>query len=136
MRRYLITERWVLNNVILMPRTTITRNSISILLLSCNNLKSGAKLSMKITVLQIAAMAIMEAISPLITALIFIGLAMNQRVAPTICMVLIKKRLLYIASRIVLSIEKTTNMVKMIAAIRNITAAVFTYLLTYFSDGF
>ena len=40
-------------------------------------------------------------IAPLIIALAFIGLAMNQRVAPTICIVFIRKRLLNMASRMV-----------------------------------
>ena len=71
-----------------------------------------------------------EAMNPFRIALTFIGLAMNHRVAPTICMVLIKKRLLYMARRMVLSIEKTTRIVKRIAATKKMYAAVFTNLLT------
>ena len=129
MRRYFITERCVLTRVMPMPRIIMKTNSNNILEVSCSTLKSGTKLSMSITVPQMAAMAISAAIKPLMMALTLIGFAMNHLVAPTICMVLIKKRLLYIARRMVLSIEKTTSMVKMMAAIRKMIAAVFTYLL-------
>ena len=64
-------------------------------------------------------MAMPDAINPLIIALILMGLAINQRVAPTICMVFIKNRLLYMASLMVLSMEKTTKMVNKMAAIKN-----------------
>ena len=120
MRRYLITDRWVLISVILMPNTIITKNSRIMLVLSCNTLKLGAKDSISITVNQTATMAMTEAINPFIIALILIGLAINHRVAPTICMVLIKNRLLYMASLMVLSIEKTTSTVSRMAAIKKI----------------
>lgn len=41
MRRYLITERWVLMRVILIPSTMITKNSSRRLLVSRSSLKSG-----------------------------------------------------------------------------------------------
>src|SRR6185503_5591557 len=47
-------------------------------------------------------------IAPLIMARISSGLAIYQRVAPTICIVFIKKRLLNMARRIVLSIRIIT----------------------------
>ena len=53
--------------------------------------------------------AIMPLMAPLITALIFIGLEIKLRVAPTICMVLIRKRLLNMASLMVLSISTITS---------------------------
>ena len=55
------------------------------------------------------AEAITPLMAPLMIAFIFSGLAINQRVAPTICMVLIRKRLLNMASRMVLSIKKITT---------------------------
>ena len=98
--------------------------------LSCNNLKSGINFSMSITEPKTATIAIAEAISPFIIARLFSGLEINPLVAPTICIVLIKNRLLYIASLMVLSIDITTSTVNKIAAIIKITAAVFTNLLT------
>ena len=47
----------------------------------------------------------MAARAPLATARTFIGREIKLRVAPTICMVLMRNRLLYIASLIVLSIN-------------------------------
>ena len=120
MRRYLITDRWVLTSVMLMPKTMITKNNRIILVLSCSTLKLGASDSINNTVNQTATMAMQDAIKPLIMALILIGRAMKPRVAPTICMVLIKNRLLYMASLMVLSIEKTTSMVNRIAANKKI----------------
>src|SRR3954467_5462013 len=118
MRRYLTTERWVLNKEILMPSRMIAKNNRIMLVLSCKTLKLGAIDSIRNTVAHTAAMAIPEEISPFIMALILMGRAINPRVAPTICMVFIRNRLLYMASRIVLSMEKTTSMVKTTAAIR------------------
>src|SRR5579875_2456474 len=59
-------------------------------------------------------MAIIAAMAPLTTARIFMGLEINPLVAPTICMVLIKKRLLYIAKRMVLSISTMERRQKII----------------------
>ena len=98
MRRYFITERWVLIRVMLMPKTVIIKNKRIKLVLSCSTLKPGTKNSSSITANQTATMAMPDAINPFMMALMLIGLAINQRVAPTICMVLIKNRLLYMAS--------------------------------------
>ena len=126
MRRYFITERWVLNKEILMPITMIARNNMIILVLSCNFEKLGINNSITHTVTHTATIAMREEINPFMMALILIGRAIKPLVAPTICMVLIKNRLLYMASLMVLSMENTTNTVNKIAAIRNMMAAVFT----------
>ena len=52
--------------------------------------------------------------SPLMTALINKGFVIKPRVAPTICMVFMMKRLLYIANLMVLSIEIITMIPNMI----------------------
>jgi len=70
------------------------------------NAESPARLP-KMTPIMTAT-AINPLSAPFITARVFIGLAIKLRVAPTICMVLIKKRLLNIARRIVLSISTIT----------------------------
>ena len=70
-------------------------------------------------------MAIVPLIDPLITAFIFIGLAIKPRVAPTICIVFIKKRLLNMASFIVLSILTITMIQSIIAITKNIKPICF-----------
>ena len=130
MRRYFITALCVLSNVMAMPIIMIMANNISNPLLSCSTLNSGLNFSINNTQPYTAAMAIKEAINPFITARLLMGLAINHLVAPTICIVFIIKRLLYMASLMVLSIENTTSVVKIIAVTKNITPTVFTNLLT------
>ena len=67
------------------------------------------------------AMAMALLIRPLTTALAVIGREMKLRVAPTICIVLMRKRLLNMARRIVLSILTITITQRRIETTRNIT---------------
>ena len=130
MRRYFITERWVLNKEILIPSIMIAKNNRIMLVLSCKTLKLGAIDSIVNTVNHTATMAIPDEMSPFIIALILMGRAMNHRVAPTICMVFIKNRLLYIASLIVLSIDTITRIDNIIAITKITIVEVLTNLVT------
>ncbi len=64
-------------------------------------------------------MAIIAEMVPFTMARTFMGREMKPLVAPTICMVLIRKRLLYIASLMVLSISTMLRMQKMPARMAN-----------------
>ena len=78
----------------------------------------------------IRPMAMAEAIIPLTIALPSSGLVINHRVAPTICIVFIIKRLLYIASLIVLSMDTITKIDKIMATTSSTSVVVFTNWLT------
>jgi hypothetical protein len=112
------------------PKNAIDANKSIILLLSLNTLISGVKASTKNIKNISNAIAKHAAIRPLIIERIFIGLAINHLVAPTICIVFIRKRLLYMASLMVLSIEKITSMVSRIAAIKKPITKFLAKLLT------
>ena len=60
MRRYFMTERWVLNREILMPKTMMAKNKSIMLVLSCKTLKLGAIDSISNTVNQTAMMAMAD----------------------------------------------------------------------------
>ena len=121
-----MTARWVLANEIVIPSMIIRKNNSARPELSCNNLKSGNIPSISKTEVQMAKIAINDAIIPLMTARWLMGFAINPRVAPTICIVLIRNLLLYMANLIVLSIENTTKIVSKIAAIKNMMPPVLT----------
>src|SRR5712672_3194635 len=71
-------------------------------------------------------MAITAEMVPFTMALTVMGLAIKLRVAPTICMVLIRKRLLYMARRMVLSISMMDRMQKMAASTANAISTILT----------
>jgi len=71
--------------------------------------RSGKKCSATFTTAYTITIAMAALMAPLIIALIFKGFVINHRVAPTICMVFIRNRLLNIARRIVLSISTITK---------------------------
>ena len=96
----------------------------AILLASLSRRSQGTKLSTSKIKPKTAMMAMKAATNPLMIAFILSGLAINPLVAPTICIVFIKKRLLYIASRMVLSMEIMTMMERIIAK-TNIPAAMY-----------
>ena len=96
----------------------------AILLASLSRRSQGTKLSTSKIKPKTAMMAMKAATKPLMIAFILSGLVINPLVAPTICIVLIKKRLLYIASRMVLSMEIMTMMERIIAK-TNIPAAMY-----------
>ena len=81
----------------------------------------GNWLSAQLTMVNTSAIAMLELISPLMMALMVNGLIINPRVAPTICMVLIKKRLLNMASLMVLSILMITMEHKIMATTKNMS---------------
>ena len=88
------------------------KHNINIHLVLERVLSSGSHASAEAFKSSMPAIAMVALIIPFITLRILNGLAINHRVAPTICIVLIKKRLLNMAKRIVLSISTITEKIK------------------------
>ena len=80
--------------------------------MSCKVLRDGSTFSAIPMKINNKTMAAPAAIKPFIIAFIFKGRAMKFRLAQTICSVFIKKRLMYIAKRIVLTITIITRIEK------------------------
>ena len=106
------------------PNIIIPVIIIAILLASLKRRNHGTKLSTNNINPKTVTMAMKAATKPLMTAFILSGLVIKPLVAPTICMVFIKNRLLYIAKRIVLSIDIMTIMERIIAN-TNMPAAMY-----------